>query len=95
MLYCCSNKLISTLACHDVNLQALKFAIYKIRHVVVSFPCHAGPCHYGMIRPQVVDRGGGLPDMEENYEYIEQSRTADKGWSSTFAVGGEQTPSTA
>jgi len=45
-----------------------------------------GSCHRGMAWPQVAD-GVTTSSMEGGCEYIEQSRTADKGWSSSFGVG--------
>jgi hypothetical protein len=44
------------------------------------------PCHHGMARPQVAD-GGRAPDTEGSCEYIKQSWTTDKGWSSSLGVG--------
>jgi hypothetical protein len=43
------------------------------------------PCHHGMARPQVAD-GGDLWRADANI-LNKQSRTDDKGWSSSFGVG--------
>jgi hypothetical protein len=63
-------------------------------------PCHHGmarpqvadfrwiSCHHGMARPQVADGGGGLQVWRAAANILnKQSRTADKGWSSSFGVG--------
>jgi len=34
-----------------------------LRHLGLMIPCVAGPCHHGMARPQVADRGTA-PFME-------------------------------
>jgi hypothetical protein len=46
------------------------------------------PCHHGMARPQVADRGK-VSDTEGSCELNKQSRTADGGggWSSSLRVG--------
>jgi len=41
-------------------------------------------CHHGIARPQVAD-GGTASNMEGILN--KQSRTADKGWSSSLGVG--------
>ena len=47
----------------------------------------SGPCHHGMARLQVADRGTAS-DMEVAANKLnEQSWTADKGWSSSLGVG--------
>jgi hypothetical protein len=46
------------------------------------------PCHYGMARPQVADGGDGLQIRRVAANILnKQSRTADKGWSSSLEVG--------
>jgi len=44
------------------------------RHIfdkyVCAFPCVVGPCHHGMARPQVADRGTAS-DMEGSCKSIE------------------------
>jgi hypothetical protein len=46
------------------------------------------PCHHGMARPQVADGGDALPFWREAANILnKQSRTADKGWSSSLGVG--------
>jgi hypothetical protein len=63
-------------------------------------PCHHGtarpqvadvrwvPCHHGTARPQVADGGKGFQIWRVAANILhKQSRTADKGWSSSLAVG--------
>jgi hypothetical protein len=46
------------------------------------------PCHRGMARPQVADGGDGLQIWGVAANILnKQSRTADKGWSSSLGVG--------
>jgi hypothetical protein len=46
------------------------------------------PCHHGMARPQVADGGDGLQVWKVAANTLnKQSRTADKGWSSSLGVG--------
>jgi hypothetical protein len=46
------------------------------------------PCHHGMARPQVADGGDGLQFWRLAANILnKQSRTADKGWSSSLGVG--------
>jgi hypothetical protein len=46
------------------------------------------PCHHGMARPQVADGGNGLQIRRVAANILnKQSRTADKGWSSSVGVG--------
>jgi hypothetical protein len=45
------------------------------------------PCHHGMVRPQVADGGDGLQVWRVPVNILnKQSRTADKGWSSSLGV---------
>jgi hypothetical protein len=45
------------------------------------------PCHHGMARPEVAD-GDGLQIWRVAANILNKpSRTADKGWSSSFGVG--------
>jgi hypothetical protein len=48
-------------------------------------------CQLGMARPQVADGGGSLQFLREAAKAAnilnKQSRTADKGWSSSLGVG--------
>jgi hypothetical protein len=54
---------------------------------VVSFLL-AFPCHQGIARPQVADGGDGLQIWRVAANILnKQSRTADKGWSSSLGVG--------
>jgi hypothetical protein len=46
------------------------------------------PCHHGMARPQVADGGNDLQIWRVAANvFNKQSRTADKGWSSSLGVG--------
>jgi hypothetical protein len=46
------------------------------------------PCHHGMARPQVADGGDSLQFWRVAANILKkQSRTADKGWSSSLGVG--------
>jgi hypothetical protein len=46
------------------------------------------PCHHGMARPQVADGGNGLEMWRVAANiFNKQSRTADKGRSSSLGVG--------
>jgi hypothetical protein len=46
------------------------------------------PCHHGMARPEVAGGGGALQLWREAANILnKQSRTADKGWSSSLGVG--------
>jgi hypothetical protein len=45
------------------------------------------PCHHGMARPQVADGGDGLQIWRVAANILnKQSRTADRGWSSSLGV---------
>jgi hypothetical protein len=47
------------------------------------------PCHHGMARPQVADRGEGLQIWRTAANILnKQSRTADKGWHLAWGLGG-------
>jgi hypothetical protein len=52
------------------------------------------PCHHGMARPQVADGGDALQLWSEAANILNKhSRTADKGWSSSWGLGvGLTTP---
>jgi adenylosuccinate lyase len=46
------------------------------------------PCHHGMTSPQVADGGNALQIWRVATNILnKQSRTADKGWASSFGVG--------
>jgi hypothetical protein len=46
------------------------------------------PCHHGMARPQVADGADSLQFWRVVANMLnKQSRTADKGWSSSLGVG--------
>jgi hypothetical protein len=48
------------------------------------------PRHHGMARPQVADGGDSLHFWKVAANILNmQSRTADKGWSSSLGVGHE------
>jgi hypothetical protein len=52
--------------------------------------CHVRwvPCHHCMARPQVADGGDALQFWRAAANILnKQSRTADKGWSSSLGVG--------
>ena len=47
----------------------------------------SGPCHHGMARPQFAD-GGTAPIWRAASNILnKQSRTADKGWTSSLGDG--------
>jgi hypothetical protein len=52
------------------------------------------PCHHSMVRPQVVDGGDGLQIWRLAANILnKQSRTAERGWSSSLGVGrGDNSP---
>jgi hypothetical protein len=52
------------------------------------------PCHHGMARSQVADGEDGLQIWRVAANLLnKQSRTADKGWSSSWGLGmGLKTP---
>jgi len=53
-----------------------------------------GPCHHGMARPQVADRGTASDKDLFKDKLNKQSRIADEGWSSSLGVGrGANNPS--
>jgi hypothetical protein len=46
------------------------------------------PCHHGIARPKVTDGGGGLQMRRVPANILnKQSRTTDRGWSSSLGVG--------
>jgi hypothetical protein len=54
----------------------------------MSTPVKWVPCHNGMARPQVADAGHGLQIWRVAANKLNnQSRTADKVWSSSLGVG--------
>jgi hypothetical protein len=51
-------------------------------------PRYVGPCHHGTVRPRVADGGDGLQIWRVTENILKkQSRTADKGYSSSLGVG--------
>jgi hypothetical protein len=57
-------------------------------HPILSLYVRWVPCHHGMARPQVADWGNGLQIWRVAASILnKQSRTADKGWSSSLGVG--------
>jgi hypothetical protein len=46
-----------------------------------------GPCHNGMARPQVADGGDGFQIWRVAANILNQSRTTDKGYSSSLELG--------
>jgi hypothetical protein len=69
----------------------LKFTLF------VDLPPHVKwvHCHHSMVRPLVADRGYGLQIWRVAANILnKQSRTADRGWSSSLGVGqGANNPS--
>jgi len=58
-----------------------------IAKVAKKFHVRWVPCHYGVARPQVADGGEGLQIWRVAANILnKQSRTADKGWSSSLEV---------
>jgi hypothetical protein len=56
----------------------------------MRIPSHASlaPCHNSMARPHVVDGGDGLQIWRVAANILnKQSRTPDKGWSSSSGLG--------
>jgi hypothetical protein len=46
------------------------------------------PCHHGMVHPQVADGGDTFQVWRVAANILnKQSRTSDKGWSSSLVVG--------
>jgi hypothetical protein len=57
-------------------------------HNTFTFHVKWVPCHYGVARPRVADRGDGLQIWRVAANILnKQSRTADSGWSSSLWVG--------
>jgi hypothetical protein len=47
------------------------------------------PCHHDMARPKVADGGEGLQMWRVAANILnKQSRTVDRGWSSSLGLGG-------
>jgi hypothetical protein len=56
--------------------------------VYISYHCKWVPCHHGMARPQVADRGDGLKVWRVGVNILtKQSWTADRGWPSSMGAG--------
>jgi hypothetical protein len=79
-------------SCQKINELWIYTLVYVCNYV------RSVPCHHGMARPQVADggkssgygEGGGVAANILN----KQSRTADKGWSSSLEIGrGTNNPS--
>jgi hypothetical protein len=78
-----------------IRKQYLKASPYLIQakskyFPISSFSDHVRwvPCHHGMARPQVADGGDALQFRRAAANILnKQSRTADKGWSSSLGVG--------
>jgi hypothetical protein len=61
---------------------------YFISIIRISSQVRWVPCHHGMARPQVADGGDFLQVWRLAANMLnKQSRTADKGWSSSLGVG--------
>jgi hypothetical protein len=64
----------------DVRGQLYKTLYFKLHNKFV-------PCHHVMARPQVADGGDGLQIWRVSASVLKkQSRTADRGWSSSLGV---------
>jgi hypothetical protein len=58
--------------------------------VVLEFHFRWVPCHHGMSHPAVANGGDGLQVWRVAANILnKQSRTSDKGWSSSLGVGHE------
>jgi hypothetical protein len=86
-------------ACPTVNLKWLYLKIEKFpdQCILEFYFCVAANicvkwvrCHYGMARPQVADGGDGLQIWRVAANILnKQSRTANRGRSSSFGIGRE------
>jgi hypothetical protein len=76
---------------HLVSVFSELFSFYPNKiNVVYMNVVHVRwvPCHHGMAHPQVADGGNGLQIWRVAAIILnKQSRTADKGWSSSLGVG--------
>jgi hypothetical protein len=69
-------------------LSAAEIRIVIYFFIIMISKCKGVPCHHGMVCPQVVDGGNGLQIWRVTANILnKQSRTADKGWSSSLGVG--------
>ena len=65
-----------------------------LRRTAIKCLCVVGPCHHGMARPQVAERGMASDMVVAANIFKKQSWTADKGLSSRLGVGrGANDPS--
>jgi hypothetical protein len=56
--------------------------------IVASVHVEWDPCHHGMARPRIADRGVGLQIWMVAANILnKQSRTADRGWPSSLGGG--------
>jgi hypothetical protein len=72
------------------------FSYQFIHIIIIIIHVRWVPCHHGMERPQVADGGDALQLWREAANILnKQSRTADKGWSSSLGVerGANNSPS--
>jgi hypothetical protein len=72
-----------------VLINYLEVLYFKVIYYLIIKKFHVSwvPCHYGMARPQVAD-GDVLQIWRVAANILnKQSRTADKGWSSSLGVG--------
>jgi len=64
-----------------VGQSIMKVSVIQYVHNIYS------GCHYGMARPRAADRVDGLQMWRVAENALDkESRTADKGWSSTLGV---------
>jgi hypothetical protein len=67
-----------------LQIKSTKFELVCIKNVHIE----SIPCHHGMARPQVADGKDALQVWKVAANILnKQSRTADKGWSSSLGVG--------
>jgi hypothetical protein len=66
-----------------------RYAFYHIQHMTLNILVSSLYFyHHGMARPQVADGGDALKLWRKAANILnKQSRTADKGWSSSLGVG--------
>jgi hypothetical protein len=88
-------RLIQSVPSHPISLTSILILSTHLRlGLLSSTPCSQThhvrwvPCHHGMARPQVADGGDALQVWWVAANILnKQSRTADKGWSSSMGIG--------
>jgi hypothetical protein len=69
------------------TLKYTKLQVLQVSKVNYKRNVRWVPCHHGMARLQVADGGDGLQIWKVAANILnKQSRTADKGWSSSLGV---------